>query len=269
MKMFNKLLQKIKKKWTRKAGRYQRKKQNRLEKRSRAVFYCNVINYLFADLTVRNGVFKGLRYPGRETVCSVYVPKLIGSYEREIQPVIESLCSQNIQNVVNVGCAEGYYAVGLARLFPQATVYAFDIDEEARALCKKMAEVNEVQNRVIVGEKCDPQTLKKLPLDTNALIVCDCEGYEKNLFSKEIIPYLANCRLLVEVHDVLDITISSELMNRFQGTHEIEVIESIDDIKKARLYRYPELERYSLDEKKLLFAEYRGAMMEWFYMTPR
>ena len=269
MNVIGKILHKIRKKWARKASRYQRKKLRRLEKQSRAAFYDNAIACLFDDLAVRNGVFKGLRYPGRETVCSVYVPKLIGSYEREIQPVFESLRDRDIRNVVNIGCAEGYYAVGLARLFPQAMVYAFDIDEEARSLCQKMADINKVQSRVVIGEKCDPQTLQELPLDRNTLIVCDCEGYEKELFSREVIPRLADCRLLVEVHDIIDITISSELSSRFERTHKIEIIESIDDIKKARLYRYPELNGYSLAEKKLLFAEYRGAMMEWFYMTPR
>ena len=266
--MFSGLKKNIKKSLQRKIDRYQRKKVRRTEKLERKLFYEKAISDLFSDLTVKHGIFKGLKYPGRDTVCSVYIPKLIGSYEKEIQPALESACTLGPRNIINIGCAEGYYAVGLAKKNPQATVYAFDIDDGARSLCQKMAEFNGVRDRVILAGKCDSSTLMALPLDKKTLIVCDCEGYELDLFSEELAPSLAKCSILVEIHDVIDITISSVLKNRFSATHNIQVIESIDDIKKARLYQYPELEDYPLAQKKLLFAEYRGAIMEWFYMTP-
>ena len=76
------------------------------------------------DLIVRNGPFAGMRYPGVQSVCSTIVPKLIGCYEKELHSVIELICSQQYNSVVDIGCAEGYYAVGLAMRLQNAQLFA-------------------------------------------------------------------------------------------------------------------------------------------------
>ena len=90
------------------------------------------------------------------------MPKLVGSYEAELHGVIEQIVATDYQVVVDVGCAEGYYANGLARRLPSARVYAFDTDPEARHLCEAMAALNGVEKRVIVGGKCEPDDLNAL-----------------------------------------------------------------------------------------------------------
>lgn len=64
-------------------------------------------------LTVRRGPFAGLRYPSHDAVGSSLWPKLLGSYEAELAPTFEALCATPYRTVVDVGAAEGYYAVGL------------------------------------------------------------------------------------------------------------------------------------------------------------
>jgi SAM-dependent methyltransferase len=221
------------------------------------------------DLTVKHGVFKGMKYPSKEAAGSMLFPKIIGSYEREIQPLIERLCARPYTEIVDVGCAEGYYAVGLAMRIPTAKVYAFDINEQAIALCKRMAEMNGVADRVVTGSFCDPETLMSLPLTGRALVISDCEAYEKKLFTPEVAAFLAPHDVLVEVHDCLDINISSYLRGVFERTHGIEMVQSIDDIKKAQIYDYPEMRAYTLGEKLVLMREWRGSIMEWFCMSPR
>jgi hypothetical protein len=83
------------------------------------------------------------------------------------------------------------------------------------------------------------------------------------------VPFLARHELLIEVHDFIDIEISSYLRKIFESTHSIQVLSSIDDIKKAQLYEYKELEGLSLEERKQILCEYRPAIMEWFYLKPR
>ena len=149
-----------------------------------------------------------------------------------------------------------------------AKIFAFDTDTEAIRLCKAMAELNGVSERITTGSFCDADTLINLPLTEKALIFIDCEGYEKELFTKNNVPFLARHELLIEVHDFVDIEISSYLRKIFESTHSIQVISSIDDIKKAHLYEYKELEGLSLKAKKEILSEYRSAM-EWFYLKPR
>src|SRR5207253_2384293 len=85
-------------------------------------------------LVVENGPFAGMKYLDRVEHGDL-PPKLIGCYEAELHEVILCIAGRPYQRVVNVGCGEGYYAVGLARLLPAARVYAFDLSEVARALC--------------------------------------------------------------------------------------------------------------------------------------
>jgi hypothetical protein len=227
------------------------------------------LNPIFATRTIMHGVFAGMKYPELTSINSALFPKLLGSYEKEIEPLLEVICDNQYSEIVDIGCAEGYYAVGLAMRIKTAKVFAFDTNIDAIRLCNEMAQLNDVSKRVITGSFCDAQTLLNLPLTKRALIISDCEGYEKELFSKDTVPFLAQYELLIEVHDFIDIEISSYLRELFELTHNIEVYSSIDDIKKAQQYAYKELESFSLEEKKQILREGRPAIMEWFYMEPR
>lgn len=221
------------------------------------------------NLKVKNGPFKDMQYLDKMAIGSTLLPKLLGSYERELQPLIEQMCLQPYSEIVDIGCAEGYYAVGLAMRIASAKVYAFDTNPEALRLCRRMAQANNVSDRVITGGFCDPAMLRALPFRGKSLIVSDCEGYEKILFTEEIVPCLAKHDLLVEIHDCNDIEISRLIRDRFSQTHMIQRINSIDDIAKAHTYNYDELHGFNLATRKWILAERRPVIMEWFFMTPR
>ena len=139
----------------------------------------NALITISPDLTVKHGPFKGMMYPKKKAVGSALVPKLLGSYERELHPVIEKICSNEYSEIVDIGCAEGYYAIGMAMRIETAKVFAYDIDEEAVYLCKRMARLNNVAERLVIGKFCDANTLRAIPFTKKALIISDCEG--KNL----------------------------------------------------------------------------------------
>ena len=50
----------------------------------------------------------------------------------------------NYEQILDIGCAEGYYAVGLARMFPNAFVKAYNSSPIARDLCNKMVQTNKL-----------------------------------------------------------------------------------------------------------------------------
>lgn len=232
-------------------------------------FIKNVVNAVCPDFVVRHGPFKGMKYSKHNSFRGVLLPKLIGSYEKEIQRIIEESCCTAYSEVVDVGCAEGYYAVGFAVRIPGAKIYAYDTDPEARRLCRETAELNDACQRVVIGSFCSGETLRSIPFRGKGLIISDCEGYERILFSAAIIPDLGRHDLLIELHDSVDINTSSIIRKRFEATHEIIAIESVDDIKKAQTYNYAELDRYSLEERKLILAEGRRTIMQWFYLKSR
>jgi hypothetical protein len=243
--------------------------RGREERAARSARMHGIVSRISPDLRVKHGVFKGLRYPARAAVGSQLAPKLLGSYEKEIQDLVERICSTPYTDVVNIGCAEGYYAVGLAMRIPNATVHAYDLNEEAIRLCSEMAALNGVSSRVIMGAFCDAERLKSIRFSGKALIISDCEGYEKQLFTEEIASFLAPHDVLLEIHDFIDIEISSHIRRVFAATHDIEVLQSVDDIRKAQDYAYPELEGLDLSTRKEVLAECRPAAMEWFFMKTR
>ncbi len=224
------------------------------------------IRSLIPDSRVIHGPFKGMKYPQLTSFGSVLFPKLLGSYEKELQSLIETLCLNEYTEIVNIGCAEGYYAIGFARRITTATIFAYDINKDAVDVCICMAQENSVAERLITGSFCNIGTLRSIPFSRRALIISDCEGYEKELFTDELVQLLVNHDVLIESHSN---SISQLLRKRFQHTHIIAVIESLNDLAKAGTYSFPELDRYSLPERRILLAERGPAIMEWFFMTPR
>ena len=224
---------------------------------------------ILADLAVRSGPFRGMRYPEARSTGSASVPKILGCYERELHEVFEEVCQQSYSTVVDIGCAEGYYAVGLAMRLPHASVYAFDTDRGARDLCQAMARKNGVLDRLTVKGLCDFDALKEISFGERAFIISDCEGCERHLFTEELARLLSHHDLLIEVHDFVDSTISSYLSTLFNETHLINVIESVSDTVKACSYYSAETIACSIDVRRQLFAENRPQVMEWFYLKSR
>jgi hypothetical protein len=216
---------------------------------------------------VKGGPFKGMIYPASN--YSHNFAKIVGSYEREISDIIEILCRKEFTEIVNIGCAEGYYAVGFARRNNRARITAYDGSERARWHCEEMARLNGVEKQIRVLGLFTKESLFRANLDGAALIICDCEGDEKTIFTPENISRLRNCELLIELHDFVDISISEYIRNLFSETHEILAVPSTDDIFKARNYHFKETDHLDLHLKKLVFEEHRPAPMEWFYMTPK
>lgn len=56
------------------------------------------------------------------------------------------------------------------------------------------------------------------------------------------------------------------MLNLFKKTHQPPIIiASLDDIKKAQTYQYPETQGIDLVTKKIIFGESRKAIMEWLF----
>ena len=219
--------------------------------------------------TILHGPFEGMVYKNDQFICSAIPPKLLGSYEREIHEWLYEILGKQFDGIIDVGCAEGYYAVGFAWKMKNARVYAYDINEQARQQCQKLAAANQVTNRVEIRTFCDQEELNKVVAGQRFLIISDCEGYEKQLFAESNIKSLAQSEILIEVHDFMDITILPYLRKLFSATHDIREIESIDDLRKMDRYQYPELEGRDINERYKIIAEWRKRIMIWMYITPK
>ena len=211
---------------------------------------------------VVSGPFAGMTYIQMAT-GSMLMPKLIGSYEAELAPAMAALLTTRYDVIVDIGCAEGYYAVGLARTQKTAQVYAFDTNPHARKLCQKMAQINGVTERVHLGGMADFATLNTV-LQGRTLTVCDCDGCEAFLLDPQQVKAFRTGDILVELHDHLNDAISPTLLRNFEATHQIAIFNSAERDMRA----YPQIDFLAEQERKVALGEYRPPQ-RWFWMTPR
>jgi Methyltransferase small domain len=187
-------------------------------------------------------------------------PKLLGCYEANLHTHLLKSVTRGPRTVVNVGCAEGYYAVGLARLLPDATTFAFDINAAAVAVCRQAAEVNGVSQRLVVDGLCTTEILGHLVArNRRPLIFMDCEGGELELLDPARVPLLGNCDIIVETHDFIDRSITATLLERFGTSHKVELLAggARDPNQFVELHSWEELDRW------LLVDEGRPEIMNW------
>lgn len=223
---------------------------------------------------VHSGPFAGMHYI-HDTMSGGYVPKVLGIYERELHPTIARLSKLGIKTVLNIGAADGYYAVGLCRMFPTLRVLAFETEPRGREYVRAMAEQNAVSSQVEVLGNCDPAGLQAALQEPRAsLVLCDVEGYEDVLMDPDKIPALREAWLLVEIHDNKNSGVSERIRARFEKTHTIETIWQT----KRAAADFPFITPYtqSLAPEHLAAAVDEGrpvrdgsTPMSWFWMTPK
>lgn len=222
-----------------------------------------------AGLRVIAGPFAGLQYPSFASCGSTLIPKLLGTYEKELHENIERMISKEPPIVIDVGCAEGYYAIGMAIRCRHSRIFAYDTDSVARGYCTRMAIQNQVADRVLISGKCTPETLAAHDFSKGGLVIADCEGYEKYLFSKAIAKSLSGADIIIELHEYLDRDMGRRITEIFSETHDICLVKSISDIEKANTYESEILHKEDFAVRILAFAEGRREIMNWAVLSPK
>lgn len=186
----------------------------------------NALFYCVGD-KVHHGLFKGMIVPevtpwdDGNAGC-----KLLGCYEHELQPYFQQAIDRNPKAIVNIGCSEGYYAIGLARLMPNAVIVGFDVSNDSLKLCREFSEKNGVTDQILLKEGCrSPEEMPDWPAD---LYVVDCEGYELDLLDLEKCPQLVNSDIIVECHDFQIPNTTQRLTERLIHTHNVTVVQPIE-----------------------------------------
>ncbi len=228
-----------------------------------------LFGFLFRKLRgrVQRGPFEGTRLlEGYSWGDGDLGAKLLGCYEQELWPHLEAAFERGPTHILNVGCAEGYYAVGLARRLPRAQVYAVDPEPAAREACERLVAHNRVSGRVEVAFGCDvPFFNLLLSVREPTLVVMDCEGYEKALIDPARVPGLRAADLIIECHDFADPTITPTLRRRLAATHRLtEVVEGPRDPNA-----YRQLTGMSSLDRWLVVSENRPCTMRWLVATAR
>jgi SAM-dependent methyltransferase len=187
--------------------------------------------------------------------------RLLGAYEASLAPVIEEIIARAYPLVIDIGAAEGYYAVGLARRMPGTTVIACDLNPSARALCHALAEANGVADRLRVEGEMTHAGLDICAAQPT-VILCDIEGAEEALLDPVSAPGLLAADILVEVHEGRAPGLLARLADRFAATHRITRID-----RALRPDALPDwTEALSDMDRLILLWEWRAGPTPWLWM---
>jgi hypothetical protein len=211
-------------------GAFRHLRYPRLRRRHRT--HRRILSHLDRTIRVSQGPFRGMYYVDL-AYGSAVLPKLVGTYEAELIPVIEAICRSGCDRIVDIGAAEGYYAVGMALRNPAAEIVGFEMNPSARFYLRRLARRNGVSDRIAIRDECTVDSLgSALTNSRRPAVICDCEGAEDTLLDPDRIAALRHALILVETHDGLETDgqvlegITWRLQERFEPTHDIEIIVS-------------------------------------------
>lgn len=217
------------------------------------------------DGYIASGPFQGLRYI-TDSINSAWSPKVIGTYEKELWSIVEEIIDKSYKLIIDIGAAEGYYAVGFAYRMQETKVICFESEPNAHLLLQNFAKLNTVDDQIEVFGACTPEVLSEIIYsDQRTVIICDIEGAEYTLLDPKKVPGLKNTDILVELHHFVCPDIAHIFYERFSETHRIELIQT-------NPRNYQDFPRCLTISKKYAMAcmdEDRPCSMMWFWMKTK
>lgn len=214
--------------------------------------------------TISRGPFKGMNFALGRSDGTLNRGKLLGTYETEIHPYLYDAIGRNPKKIINIGAGDGYYSVGCSLLLPNCKVIAYEAADHERKMHLSTIEMNRVYN-CEVREYCSADELLSHDIDDDTLIICDCEGYELEIFSSKLFDKFSNFTALIETHDFINPMITNIIDSNFKNRGFLVYgVESVRDLDKPSFYNLRELENLSYDEKFHILKE-RPDNMKWLY----
>lgn len=213
---------------------------------------------------VLSGPFAGMKF---DAGYPLGTPRAIvlGTYEKELWPFLESIGGLSFDTFVDVGGADGYYAVGGALFWNVGRVVVFEVLEAGRAAIAEHAGRNGVAGRIDLRGLCREEDLLAL-LDPvrRDLLLMDVEGAEAELLSRRVCDRLRSSVVVVEAHDFVSPGLAEEVAARLAGSHRVQLVptapRSVED--------WPVRDWAPRRSKLALMDERRPCAMQWVVCFP-
>jgi release factor glutamine methyltransferase len=175
----------------------------------------------------------------------------------ETEELVELILNENSKNkipnpkILDVGTGSGCIAISLAKILPNAKVYALDVSDKALEIAKQNAALNEVEINFInksileVEDSIIPITNNQQPTTLFNIIVSNppyVRNLEKEEIKKNVLAYEPHLALFVEDDDALlfyrkiaklaqkNLTENGKLyfeINQYLGKETFELLESL------------------------------------------
>lgn len=226
---------------------------------------------LACDYTVQYGPFAGMQLaPESWWSAADRGSMILGMYEQE---VLKALSDHHDGRsiLVDVGAADGYYAIGCLKAGWVQHAYCFELSEHGRTAIARNAELNGCAAQITILGKARPGFMAQLEHEFNVdpkqvLMIMDIEGGEADLLTTSALQSLSGAVSIVELHEQ---QIAPDFISRFESSAAkaglaITYVRTQDRNPSA----YPELASWSDDDRWMICSEGRTQLMRWAFLQP-
>jgi len=226
-----------------------------------------VNNYIFDKLSgvIQYGPLQGFKILKDSSWGNDKAAKLLGFYELEI--LLDLAESVKDKYFVDLGAADGYYAVGFVAKGLAKSAIAFEASEAGKKVIANTAIEANVEDKIKVYGLADEYFIDLIdtPLDETVFLI-DIEGGEYDLLDRRNLYKLRNSVLFVEIHDF-----DEQSKARYQQLLLLaEEFFDLTEIKKIgrNPYFYEELAELDDSDHWLACSEGRAPDAKWLKLTP-
>lgn len=195
--------------------------------------------------------------------------KILGFYELEVLKVLSSVDRARYHFFVDLGAADGYYAIGALRagLFQKA--FCFEMSERGREVIRANADLNDISDSVAIFGYADSRFHESLPEGSlsSTVVLIDIEGGEFDLLTDELLVRLKDAMLVIELHEFMvgdGAAKLKRLVDRLERVYKLHWLTT-----GARdLSGFESLSVLNDTDRWLLCSESRTQRMKWVVCEP-
>ena len=220
--------------------------------------------------TVKYGPFKGLRLTHNPWWGQLDLgSQCLGLYEKEILKFIENIEDGQFTNFIDIGAADGYYAVGVLSTGKIQRSICFEKTDKGREAIFTNWKNNGAIGQLVVKAKANFESIATLTEHDleRSLILIDIEGGEFELLNNDTIHKFRYSKILLEIHNwVTDF--EEKYKNLLISLDEFFCIKIIKRVDR-QVDNYMELRDFTDDNRLLLISERRPCLMRFLELTPK
>tara|TARA_B100000900_G_C20510276_1_gene687684 strand:+ start:56 stop:883 length:828 start_codon:yes stop_codon:yes gene_type:complete len=215
---------------------------------------------------VISGCYQGMilnkkQWWGRSDVLT----KLLGMYEQEVQIKINEILKNNkIKNFIDIGAADGFFAIGVKLKNPEVNVIAYELSNVGREFLSIAEKINNVQ--IEIHSEATYESLFPYRENKNLFLI-DIEGDEYNLLNNKILEMHKKSFFIIELH----------IHTKKERSSKAKFISLCSDLFKTSLIKTGSRDFIDFDflhdlsdyDRWILASEGRECMGEWLILEPK
>lgn len=192
---------------------------------------------------------------------------ILGVYEAEVLNEICSSEHQTKRHFVDLGAADGFYAVGglLSKRFDHA--HCFEMTTSGQDAIRRNAKINNVEGQLTIFGKAGPIFYEEQKISewTKVFMLCDVEGAEFDIFSTDTLRAIRGSTVVIEIHNwVEDFWEKYEaLLCRAAQFFTLDTLSSVT----VNLPQLPYLRSMHDDNRALIRSEGRPNVMRYLKLS--